>query len=260
MKYMRLNKFTFSEIIKLGLLGAVLIFMPVSVDASHDGPDIDRKIITQGKGEPAIRHSEVSVHYTGWLEDGTKFDSSRDRGEPFLFTIGAGQVIPGWDMGVEGMKPGEKRELVIPPELAYGSKGAGNAIPPNAALRFEVELIAAKSPIYENIDNQKLKSLLANGVKVIDIRRPDEWTETGVVAGSERLTAFDENGRFVRTFPNSFEKIAHPNEEIILICRTGNRSAVLAQMLTKKAGYMKIYNVKDGILSWMENEGEVDKK
>jgi FKBP-type peptidyl-prolyl cis-trans isomerase len=98
-----------------------------------------------GTGAEAKKGHKVKVHYTGWLlEEGSKFDSSLDRGQPFEFTIGAGQVIKGWDIGVAGMKVGGKRQLRIPPELGYGMRGAGGAIPPNAYLIFDVELLDVK--------------------------------------------------------------------------------------------------------------------
>jgi len=97
-----------------------------------------------GNGNEAKAGNNVKVHYTGWLQDGTKFDSSVDRGQPFEFKLGAGKVIRGWDEGVEGMKVGGKRKLMIPPELAYGERGAGGKIPPNAILTFEVELLEVK--------------------------------------------------------------------------------------------------------------------
>ena len=100
--------------------------------------------LKEGTGEAAKKGDTVVVHYTGWLKDGTKFDSSLDRKEPFSFALGAGQVIKGWDEGVAGMKPGGKRKLIIPPDLAYGKKGAGGVIPADAELTFEVELLKIK--------------------------------------------------------------------------------------------------------------------
>ena len=101
--------------------------------------------LKEGTGATATTGKTVSVHYTGWLaKDGKKFDSSVDRGQPFMFQLGAGQVIKGWDEGVSGMKIGGKRQLRIPPELGYGARGAGGVIPPNATLIFDVELLAVK--------------------------------------------------------------------------------------------------------------------
>jgi FKBP-type peptidyl-prolyl cis-trans isomerase len=94
-----------------------------------------------GTGEVAVAGKTVNVHYTGWLENGKKFDSSVDRGQPFSFPLGAGRVIKGWDEGVQGMKVGGKRKLTISSDLGYGSRGAGGVIPPNATLIFDVELL-----------------------------------------------------------------------------------------------------------------------
>jgi FKBP-type peptidyl-prolyl cis-trans isomerase FkpA len=97
--------------------------------------------LTEGTGAEAKAGQTVSVHYTGWLTDGQKFDSSKDRNDPFAFVLGGGMVIKGWDEGVQGMKVGGVRKLTIPPQLGYGVRGAGGVIPPNATLVFEVELL-----------------------------------------------------------------------------------------------------------------------
>lgn len=113
--------------------------------------ELIKQDVRAGTGTEAVAGQTVSVHYTGWLYDasrpdhkGAKFDSSRDRNTPFSFGLGAGQVIPGWDQGVAGMKVGGQRTLTIPSDLGYGAQGAGGVIPPNATLLFDVELLEVK--------------------------------------------------------------------------------------------------------------------
>ena len=114
--------------------------MPSTTTAS--GLQIEELVV--GSGNAATAGQKVSVHYTGWLTNGTKFDSSKDRGQPFDFPLGGGRVIRGWDEGVQGMKVGGVRKLTIPPDLGYGARGYPPVIPPNSTLLFEVELLAVK--------------------------------------------------------------------------------------------------------------------
>ncbi|PJZ70532.1 peptidylprolyl isomerase [Leptospira perolatii] len=124
------------------LLGSgAAVFLIISGLSAQPNSGLVIKEIKKGTGKEAFNGSNVTVHYTGWLTNGKKFDSSKDRGRPFSFDLGTGQVIRGWDKGVQGMKEGGIRKLTIPPELGYGSTGAGSTIPPNATLIFEVELL-----------------------------------------------------------------------------------------------------------------------
>ena len=125
------------------LLGVTQAMAASKVTTASGLQYVDIKV---GNGEVAKAGEQVSVHYTGWLQNpdgskGKKFDSSKDRGQPFQFALGGGQVIKGWDEGVAGMKVGGERELIIPPDLGYGPRGAGGVIPPNATLIFDVELL-----------------------------------------------------------------------------------------------------------------------
>ncbi|NBQ67910.1 MAG: FKBP-type peptidyl-prolyl cis-trans isomerase [Nitrosomonadaceae bacterium] len=151
---------TFKTLFHLSFVLLALTLLPQTVFANKDAAAADgpafQKIDTKvGSGEEAEIGKTVSVHYTGWLYDenapdkkGKKFDSSYDRKEYFSFMLGAGRVIKGWDQGVQGMKVGGQRTLIIPSSMAYGSRGAGNVIPPDATLIFDVELISLKAGAY----------------------------------------------------------------------------------------------------------------
>ena len=156
-----------------GLLSALLV-LGASSSLANDRFIVET--LQQGDGDVAAAGQQVSVHYEGKLTDGTVFDASRPRGQPFSFTLGKGQVIKGWDQGVEGMAVGEIRRLTIPPEMGYGARGAGGVIPPNATLIFEVELLAVSTPLtLGQMTSDELLKEQSEGAVIIDIRREDEW-------------------------------------------------------------------------------------
>ena len=220
--------------------------------AAEDGLEIT--INQEGIGERAEIGMSVSVHYTGKLEDGTVFDSSIPRGQPFTFTLGAGQVIKGWDLGVEGMTVGEKRNLVIPSHLGYGVRGAGASIPPNATLIFDVELLEVAMPItLGELSPQEFLSAQERGGVVIDIRREEEWKETGILKGSQTITAFTQDGKIHPDFPKKFfDLITDVDVPILLYCRTGNRTGILGKALIDQVGQTNVSHLSAGIEGWKE--------
>ncbi|MDH5352878.1 MAG: FKBP-type peptidyl-prolyl cis-trans isomerase [Gammaproteobacteria bacterium] len=227
-------------------------FMQIAHAGHGSTSEVAIQEVKIGQGDAASSFSIVDVHYTGKLEDGTVFDSSIKRNKPFQFTLGAGQVIPGWEMGIKGMQAGGKRILTIPADLAYGKQGAGGVIPPNATLIFEVELISVTPAPFTSIDNAQLVTKMEKGIKLIDIRRADEWQQTGIVKGSIKSTAFNGQGQFQQSFLDMLKKTVQPDEEFAIICRTGNRTSNLSNWLATKGGYKNVLNVRDGIVSWME--------
>ena len=221
----------------------------------------DLQIINDIKGEgiEIINHSKILVHYLGKLEDGTKFDSSYDRGDPLSFQIGLRQVIEGWERGLMGMKVGGKRTLIIPPELAYGEIGAGDLIPPNATLIFDVEIIDIKLPGYTLINASDISNLQEKNYKFIDIRTKNERNNTGIIPGSLEITAFDVYGKFVPEFMKTFNDLVELNDNIVLISNKGEISSILANGFVEQLGATNMHSLKGGIQQLIKEDYRLSK-
>ena len=234
----------------------IIIWFTQSIMA--DGVQINNIIL--GEGAEIINHSKILVHYTGKLQDGTKFDSSYDRGEPFSFQIGLRQVIEGWEIGLMGMKVGGKRTLVIPPELAYGERGAGDLIPPNATLTFDVEIVDVEAPGYGFVNSSEILVLQENGYKFIDIRTQKERDNTGIIPGSLEITAFDIYGNFVPEFMKTFRDLVELDDNTVFISNEGEIASILANGFVEQLKATNMYALEGGIQQLIKENYKLEKK
>ena len=236
----------------------LFIIMFLSQNVIADGIQITN--IVEGEGTEIINHSKIQVHYTGKLQDGTKFDSSYDRGQPFSFQIGLREVIKGWEIGLMGMKVGGKRTLIIPPELAYGDRGAGDLIPPNATLTFDIEIVAVKHPGYGLIKADDIKRLKEDGYKFIDIRTEKERENTGIISGSLEITAFDIYGNFVPEFMKTFRNLVELDDNIVFMSNEGEIASMLANGFVEQLNATNMYALKGGIQQLIKENYKLEKK
>ena len=213
----------------------------------------------QGLGDKIKNHYKVSVHYVGTLEDGTEFDNSYKRNQPFEFQIGIRKIIPGWEIALMGMQVGGKKKFKVPPSLAYGSSGAGDLIPPNSSLTFDVEIINIKPPGYIVINSEQLLSLqkekifllMEKKLILIDIRTKKEWQFTGVIEGSYEISAFDSKGNLNSNFLKMYKKNVKENDHVVFISDKGEVSSILANGFIENLGMKNIYSLKGGIQEWI---------
>ena len=221
--------------------------------------DLKIETVTEGNGAIASTGKRVSVRYKRMLSNGDVFDASGPHDKPFSFEIGKGQVISGWEQGVLGMRVGGLRKLTIPPELGYGAQGIDNAIPPNATLIFEIELLDVNEPINLGQANPEIfKQAQMDGAIIIDIRREDEWKETGIIDGAITITAFLESGNIHPEFQKKFFGII-PSEKtpIMLYCHVGGRTASLGNALINQLGYSNVSHLTDGIVGWLADGNKI---
>jgi len=218
-----------------------------------------------GSGISIKNHYKITAHYIGTLEDGTEFDNSYKRNQPFVFQYGLRQVIDGWEIGLEGMKIGGKRKIKIPPSLAYGENGVKNLIPTNAYLIFEIEILNIESHQYILINDYSLKDILnekiiqvsKNNIKLIDIRTQKEISKDGIIKGSYHIEAFDKNGNMNPNFIKDYNMITTSKDHVVLISQKGEFSSILANGLVENLGIKNVYSLKGGINKWIENKNKL---
>ena len=228
-------------------------------DNLSDNESIEILSEVHGLGDKIKNHYKISVHYVGTLEDGTEFDNSYKRNQPFVFQIGLRQVIPGWEIALMGMQVGGMKKFKVPPSLAYGNSGAGDLIPPNSSLIFDVEIINIKPPGYIEINSEQLLSLqkeklfllMEKKLILIDIRTEKERQLTGVIEGSYKIPAFDSKGNLNPYFLKNYNKSVKENDHVIFISEKGEVSAILANGFIENLGMKNIYSLQGGIQEWI---------
>lgn len=236
-------------------LAAVLAMTAPAIAAQTKTPSpVAQQIVVRdiapGEGDTAVDGARVVVQYVGWLSDGTKFDSSYDRGTPFGFTIGQGEVIRGWELGIKGMRVGGRRELIVPPSLAYGDAGAGHIIGPGATLRFEIELMKVDAPTFRLISAKTLDGLIKDGTTVVDIRTDAERADTGTIAGAVGLAAFDQTGKLNRRFLVGLLKRVKKTDPLVLVDSDGKRTEFIGRFLSRDAGFTDLGGLDGGLKTW----------
>ena len=205
-----------------------------------------------GDGAEIKKHYKVSVNYRGYFENGVEFDSSLKRKVPFNFQIGLKQVITGWDIGILGMKVGGKRTIKIPPKLAYGSRGAGDLIPANSTLLFDIEILNASPPGYTNINSNELSSNQISNLILIDIRTIKGGEKIGIIKGSVQIEALDHLGNLNPNFIKSFKSFVKKNDHVVFISNNGELSSMFANSLYEQLDYNHVYNLIGGIQNWVK--------
>ncbi|MFC1673089.1 FKBP-type peptidyl-prolyl cis-trans isomerase [Pseudomonadota bacterium] len=220
--------------------------------AEEKQPEVQIKDLVVGTGAYAELGNRMKVHYTGWLMDGTKFDSSLDTNSPYEFSLGAFEVIRGWDLGLRGMQVGGTRELIIPPELAYGKKGY-LAVPPNATLRFEVELLDTHVNRVTKINSGELAELIKEGVTIVDIRKVKDRKGMGMIAGSLMNPAYLDSSGFSPTFLKTMKTLVEKTEKFVFVDKIGRDSSYFSGVLSDRKGYTDIHYLKGGLAKWIKD-------
>jgi rhodanese-related sulfurtransferase len=232
----------------------ITLFISLIISLNLFSKEIEILSDIPGEGIKIKNHYKVHVNYRGILEDGSEFDSNLKRNEPFVFQIGLRQVILGWEKGIINMRVGGKRTIKIPPNLAYGARGVGKLIPPNAVLIFEIEIIDAFKPGYVKLYSEDLINKKNEGLILIDIRSSNERKKTGVLEGSLEIEAFNSLGNFNTNFIKSYQEKATINDHVVFISNDGDISSILANGFVEKLGSKNMYTLVGGIQNWIKEK------